>query len=284
MSEEAVLLKELDDRVLTLTLNRPQQRNAMNPLLMRELVESTRDAAEDARVGCVVLRGAGKGFCAGGDISVGNKEQSETEKTPEQQAADAERAARRGPDTLERRVDWLRGNMEVVRLLHQMPKPTIAMVHGFAAGAGMNIAAACDFRIVAEKTVFTTSFIKVAFSGDYGGSYFLTHLLGSAKARELYLLGDKINADEASRIGFVSRLVAEEELELTTRELAHRLANGPALAYRYMKRNLNAAMTANLEEILDMEALHMARTGSTDDHREAARAFFEKREPKFRGS
>src|SRR5882724_1606379 len=207
MSE--ILLREFSDGVLVLTLNRPDRLNALNPALMRALVEAARDAAEDARVGAVVLRGAGRAFCAGGDIGGPAKKQ---EPSPEEAAAIAEREAKRGPDTLETRVAWLRGNVEVVRLLHEMPKPTITMVQGAAAGAGLCLAAACDFRIVAENASFTTAFVKVGFAGDYGGTYFLTALCGPAKARELYLLGDKIDAAEALRIGLVTRVVPLEAL------------------------------------------------------------------------
>lgn len=283
MSEE-VLLKTLDNRVLTLTLNRPERLNALNPALMRALVEATRDAASDARVGCVVLKGAGKGFCAGGDIGVaGGKDSQVAEKTPEEQARDAERAAKRGPDGFESRVQWLRESMEAVRLLHEMPKPTIASVHGAAAGAGFCLAAACDFRIVADNAKFTTAFVHVGFSGDYGGTYLLTKLVGPMKARELYLLGEKIDAREAERIGLVTKLVAPDQLEAETMALASRLASGPPIAQRYMKQALNAAESGTLAEILDLEAQCQTRAGETQDHKEAARAFFEKRAPQFKG-
>lgn len=281
---DQVLLSQLEDRVLVLTLNRPDRRNAMNPALMRALTEALSGAEADARVGCVVLRGAGKGFCAGGDIGVaGDKNKSPTEKTAEQIEAEREAAEQRGPDTMERRVDWLRRSVEAARLLHQMPKPTVVAVHGAAAGAGFCLAAAADFRIVAQSASFVTSFVQVGFSGDYGGSYFLTQLLGSAKARELYLLGEKLDAQEAHRLGFVTRLVADDALQEQTLNFARRLAHGPGIAHRYIKQNLNAAMHSDLEEILDLESLNMTRTGMTEDHKEAAKAFFEKRKPSFRG-
>ncbi|MGH7858986.1 MAG: enoyl-CoA hydratase [Candidatus Binatia bacterium] len=275
-----VLTRDLNDGVLVLTLNRPDRLNALNPPLMRALVEAAHDAADDARVGVVVLRGSGRAFCAGGDIGGGDKA-----KAPgEEGAAAAEREAKRGPDTFEMRARWLRGNVEVVRLLRDVPKPTIAMVQGAAAGAGLCIAAACDLRVAAENATFTTAFAKVGFSGDYGGTYFLTRLLGTAKARELYFLGDRIDATEALRIGLVNKVVPLDALELETMALARRLARGPRVAYLYMKRALNAAEDGRLEDILDLESFYQTRTGATDDHREAARAFFEKREPVFKGS
>ena len=278
---EGPLLRRLDGRVLTLTLNRPERLNALNAGLMRALLEATKDAAEDARVGCVVLNGAGRAFCAGGDIGGGDKDK--TEKTAAQLATEQERAAKRGPDGHEARVSWLRECMEAARILHQMPKPTVASVHGAAAGAGLCLAAACDLRIVAEGATFSSAFVNVGLSGDYGGAYFLTQLIGPMKARELYLLGDKIDAAKAERIGLVTQLVKAEELEMQTAALARRLAEGPPIAHRYMKRTLIAAESGTLEQVLDLEGQFQTRASATLDHKEAARAFFEKRTPVFKG-
>jgi 2-(1,2-epoxy-1,2-dihydrophenyl)acetyl-CoA isomerase len=173
--------------------------------------------------------------------------------------------------------------METSRWLHEMPKPTIAMVRGAAAGAGLSLAMACDLRIAGDSARFATAFARVGYSGDFGGSYYLTQLVGSAKARELYYTADIIDAAEAHRLGLVNRVVADARLEEETMALATRLARGPRIAYRYMKRNFNAAESASLKELLDLEAWHHTRCGLTEDHREAARAFVEKREPQFRG-
>jgi 2-(1,2-epoxy-1,2-dihydrophenyl)acetyl-CoA isomerase len=165
-----------------------------------------------------------------------------------------------------------------------MPKPVIAALPGAAAGAGFALALACDLRIAAENAVLLTSFARVGFSGDYGGSFFATQLVGAAKARELYYLSERVSAQEALRLGLVNRVVPASELEKATRELALRLANGPTVAYRYMKENINrAASGADVLECLDLEATHHVHTGLTEDHREAARAFVEKREPTFKG-
>jgi 2-(1,2-epoxy-1,2-dihydrophenyl)acetyl-CoA isomerase len=165
-----------------------------------------------------------------------------------------------------------------------MPKPVIASLPGAAAGAGLSIALACDLRIASERAILTTAFAKVGFSGDYGGTWFLTQLVGSAKARELYFLSDRIDAKEAERLGLVNRVVPDDALESETRALARRLAGGATVAYRYMKENLNRALEgASLEDCLDLEATHHVHTGLTEDHREAAKAFVEKREPVFRG-
>jgi 2-(1,2-epoxy-1,2-dihydrophenyl)acetyl-CoA isomerase len=164
-----------------------------------------------------------------------------------------------------------------------MPKPTIAMVRGAAAGAGLSLAMACDMRIASETARFATAFARVGYSGDFGGSWFLTQLVGTAKARELYYTADILDAHAALGLGLVNRVVADADLERETRALAARLARGPRVAYRYMKRNMNAAESGTLHELLDLEAWHHSRTGATEDHREAARAFVEKREPAFKG-
>ena len=173
--------------------------------------------------------------------------------------------------------------MEVSRLLHEIPKPTIAAIPGAAAGAGLSIALACDMRIAAEGAKFTTAFTKVGLSGDFGGSWFLTRLVGTAKARELYYLSDIILAEEAERIGIVNRVVSPEALADEARTLALRLANGPRVALGFMKRNLTLAETEPLGRALDQEALNHSRTAVTEDHREAAKAFVEKRAPVFKG-
>ncbi len=168
--------------------------------------------------------------------------------------------------------------------LYKMPKPTIASLPGAAAGAGLSLALACDLRIASEKAVMTTAFAKVGFSGDYGGTYFLSQLVGSAKARELYFLSDRIDMNEALRLGLVNFVVPADRLESETARLAERLAKGPRVAYRYMKENLNRAVAgADVDDCLDLEATHHVHTGSTEDHREAAKAFVEKREPVFKG-
>ncbi|HGJ8973800.1 enoyl-CoA hydratase [Pseudomonas citronellolis] len=278
MSED-LLLETLDDGVLTLTLNRPERLNALNPPLLRALREGMERASRNHAARVVVIAGAGRAFCAGGDIA--GKPEKKAEETGE--AAPTPRKER-APDSVASRIDWLRGNMEAVRLLYQMDKPTIAMIRGATVSVGMALAAACDFRVVSENASFTTGFAKVGFSGDYGASYFLTRLLGSAKARELMFLSDMLDAREAQRIGLVSRLVADAELEAQTQALARRLADGPPLTYRFMKKNLNAAVDGNLDQILDMEATHMVLSSLTSDQREAVKAFMEKRKPQFSGT
>ena len=164
-----------------------------------------------------------------------------------------------------------------------MPKPTIASLPGAAAGAGLSYALACDLRVMSSSAIMTTAFAKVGFSGDYGGSYFMTQLIGSAKARELYYLSERITAEEALKLGLTNWVCDPEELMEKTMEIATQLASGPSVAYRYMKENLNRAMNGEIDDCLDLEATHHIHCGQTEDHRNATKAFVEKRTPVFTG-
>jgi len=219
----------------------------------------------------VVLTGAGKGFCAGGDVKGMNNRNEGSGGSGQ-------------PPSIDAAIHRQRVNQRATAgKLFKMPKPTLAALPGAAAGAGLGLALACDLRIMASSAILTTAFAKVGFSGDYGGTYFLTQLVGSAKAREMYYLSDRVSADEALRLGLTNWVCAPEELAAKAAEIAARLAAGPTIAYRYMKENLNRAMAGEVDECLDMEATHHVHTGQTADHREAAKAFVEKREPVFVG-
>jgi 2-(1,2-epoxy-1,2-dihydrophenyl)acetyl-CoA isomerase len=261
----ADLIEQVKDGVAVLTLNRPDRLNAMSRPMLDALLEALPRLAEDPAVGVVVLTGAGRGFCAGGDVKA-MAEGSEL-----------------GGQTMEEKAQALRSRMETSRWLHEMPKPTIAMMRGPAAGAGLSLAMACDLRVASDTVKLGTAFARVGYSGDFGGSYYLTQLVGTAKARELYFTADLLDAQQALGLGLVNRVVEDARLEEETMALASRLARGPRVAYRYMKRNMNAAESASLKDMLDLEAWHHTRTGMTEDHREAARAFVEKREPQFKG-
>ena len=262
------LLSTLDNGVLTLTLNRPEARNAMSGAMNQALGEQLAWAELDSAVKCVVLTGAGKGFCAGGDVKG---------------MADREGGGGAAP-TLDEAIHRQRVNQRATAgRLHKMPKPTIAALPGAAAGAGFALALACDLRIMARGAIMTTAFARVGFSGDYGGSYFLTQLVGSAKARELYYLSERVGAEEALALGLTNWVCEADELAARTAEIAARLAAGPTVAYRYMKENLNRAMAGEVDDCLDLEATHHIHCAATADHREAARAFVEKREPVFLG-
>ncbi|MGH7313417.1 MAG: enoyl-CoA hydratase-related protein, partial [Candidatus Rokuibacteriota bacterium] len=202
-------LEAVKDGVAVLTLNRPDRLNALSPRMLQGLLEALPRLAEDPAVGALVLTGAGRAFCAGGDVK-----------------AMAEGREAEGV-TLEARAQALRGRMEVSRWLHELPKPTIAMVRGAAAGAGLSLALACDLRIAGDSARFGTAFARVGYSGDFGGSFYLSTLVGTAKARELYFTADLVDAAEAHRLGLVNRVVPDARLEDETMALATRLARGP---------------------------------------------------------
>src|SRR5262245_36836725 len=228
------LLEVIKGGVATLTLNRPDRLNAMSGAMMDGLEEALPRLAGDSAVGVVVLTGAGRGFCAGGDVR-----------------AMAEGSEMSGV-TLEERAPVLRARMEISRWLHDMPKPTIAMVRGPAAGAGLSLALACDLRIAGDTARFGTAFARVGYSGDFGGSFFLTRLVGTAKARELYYTADILGADQALAIGLANRVVPDARLEEEGTALARRLAGGRGVGLRYMKGNMNAAEDGVVKEVLDV--------------------------------
>jgi 2-(1,2-epoxy-1,2-dihydrophenyl)acetyl-CoA isomerase len=266
MSEsERVLLSSTEGRVLILTLNRPEKLNALTKELHDELLESIARASTDKSVGCVMLTGAGTAFCSGGDL--GSAPQRAESQRPIQ----------------EDRADTLLHHGETTRLLHSMPKPTIAMVNGVAAGAGLALALACDLRVMSRAAVLTAAYLKVGLCGDLGVSYFLTHLVGPARARELLFLNRKLDAETALQWGLANRLEDPDGLSAATLGVARQLAEAPAVAIRYMKQNLLRAETQTLLEVIESEAFGMARCGRTQDAKEAALAFREKRPPKFTG-
>ncbi|CCE00606.1 enoyl-CoA hydratase [Bradyrhizobium sp. STM 3809] len=263
----STVLQHLDSGLLTITMNRPERRNALNSDMTKGLVEAAQRAANDPDVRAVLLKGAGGTFCVGGDVKA---------------MAEAKGSAKTAP-SFETKVTTLRERMEVSRLLHLMQKPVVAQIDGAAAGAGLSIALACDLRVAGESAKITTAFAKVGLSGDFGGTYFLTQLLGSAKARELYLTSPILSAREALALGMVTKVVPDAEVEAAARELAMSLAQGPSVTLGYIKRNINNAETMTLEACFDAEAVHHSRCSDTEDHKEAARAFVEKRAPAFHG-
>lgn len=262
------LLAHVDDGVAVLTMNRPERRNALSRAMLDALARSLEACETHDDIGAVLLTGAGGAFCAGGDVKgMASREDGDI------------------AENIDARIHRQRISQRATAgRLYQMPKPTIAALPGAAAGAGFSLALACDLRIAGESAVMTTAFAKVGFSGDYGGTYFLTHLIGAAKARELYYLSDRIDMKEAERLGLVNRVVPDGDLMREALTLAKRLATGPRVAYRYMKENLNrAAQGGAWDDCLDLEATHHIHTGLTQDHREAAQAFVDKRQPKFVG-
>jgi 2-(1,2-epoxy-1,2-dihydrophenyl)acetyl-CoA isomerase len=262
------LIETISGGIATITLNRPESRNSLTPAMMKGLAEALPRLAADPAVRVVVLTGAGRAFCAGGDVK--------------------SFAARAGGgvvavESFEDRVNDLRSRMEMVRWLHEMPKPTLAVIPGPAAGAGLSMALACDMRIAADDAKMTTAFSKVGLSGDFGGSYFLNQLVGAARARQMYFTAEVVKADEALRIGLVNRVVPYEQLDKAAADYAQELLALPTIAVGYMKKNLNTGLRSNLSDVLDSEATNMIRTFETQDHKGAAKAFVEKRAPQFSG-
>lgn len=273
-----VLFEKRPNGVAKITLNRPDSLNAMGGELMPLLASHLRDCATDPDVRCVVLTGAGRAFCAGGDVKA--------------MAAGREILAGAGGNgkpvsasgLLARSVEGLRKSQrDTSYQLHTMPKVTIAMLNGHAVGAGLSLALACDIRIASDKAKLGTAFRNVGFSGDFGGSYFMTKIAGIETARYMYYTGEIVAAERAHSLSLVSKVVPHDELEAETMKVADHIAAGPTLAYSRMKENLNRAETCDLSTALDAEAMNMILSGQTKDHMEAARAFVEKRQPTFTG-
>jgi 2-(1,2-epoxy-1,2-dihydrophenyl)acetyl-CoA isomerase len=261
------LLASVDEGVATITLNRPESRNAMTGEMLGALARVLAQCEMDAAVKCLVLTGAGKGFCAGGDVKGMAAGGVVSDDITVDEAIHRQRVSQRA----------------TAGKLFTMPKPTIAALPGAAAGAGLSLALACDLRIMSTNAIMTTAFARVGFSGDYGGTYFMTQLLGAARARQLYFLSERVSAEEALSLGLTNWVVEPDELADKTLEIATRLATGPTVAYRYIKENLNRAMAGDMDDCLDLEVTHHVHAAFTEDHREAAQAFVEKREPRFKG-
>lgn len=254
------------NRIAKITIDRPEARNAMSREMWVELPRLLERCWHDADIGCVVLTGTGEAFCAGGDVK-----------------AMTERLEKGHTQSIEAEAAFIRGIMESSRLLHEMPKPTLAVVNGACAGAGFSLALSCDLRLADQNAKFTTAFARVGGSGDFGGSWFLSKIIGTSKARELYYLARVFNGAEAADMGIVNSAVAAETLDETAEDWASQLANGPSVALSYMKRNMNLAEHGTLSQALDQEAMHMVLSMRTEDHKEAAQAFVEKRKPEFKG-
>lgn len=262
MTDPTSIRLEVEDHVANVTLDRPEARNAMDLAMLDRLPELLAELRDDASVRCITLTGAGeKAFCAGGDVSgLGD--------------GGGHEAAERDTSGLADRIEgWAQASV----LLHEMPKPTLGVINGTAAGAGMGLALACDLRIGCERSRFITSFARIAMSGDFGGSHLLTQVVGTAKARELYFLSDPVSADEAVSLGLLNWKVPGEVLYERTREVALRLAALPAVTQAAMKANLNASLGSRLGDVVRLEAESMAKTSTSPEAAAAASAFFASR-------
>jgi 2-(1,2-epoxy-1,2-dihydrophenyl)acetyl-CoA isomerase len=260
MAEE--VLTNVSDRVATLTFNRPEKLNALSQDLLARSIAALSDWSRDPEIGCIVVTGSGRAFCAGGDVSTMAADDSET---------------------LESKIDRLRGMQELSWLLYNIPKVTIAAVNGFAMGAGLGVCLACDLRIASDQSKYGTAYAKVGYGGDFGTTWLLTHYVGPPKAKELFFLGELIDAPEALRLGLINRVLPHESLRAEVDAIASRIAHGPLTSYRYMKANVNLAASTDFRALLDREAETHMRCSMTEDHKEGVRAFMEKREPRFKG-
>lgn len=257
------LLFEQHGRVAIFTFNRPEARNALSDDLTGALRKGLAWAATDDSVGAVVITGAGTAFCAGGDVkAMGNRASA--------------------PMSLQAQYDeMISRHLELAGALHKMRKPTIAAMPGAAAGAGMAMALACDFRIASDSAFLSTAYARIGLSGDYGIAWLLTRTVGPAKARELMLTSARVSAQEALKLHLVNQVCPDADLKTETIKFAETLANGPAIAFAYMKDNLDEAFSVDHATAIEHEADRLLKARSTNDHKEAVKAFAEKREPKF---
>jgi enoyl-CoA hydratase/carnithine racemase len=262
------LLCTIRERVAVITLNRPEARNALSDTLTPALRTVIRTCGEDPQIGALLITGAGTAFCAGGDVKGmgAHRDKKKLEMSLEEKVAD-----------LQERQRLLTGALVSVR------KPTIAALPGPAVGAGLAIAMACDIRIAAQSAFISTGYARVALSGDYGIAWLMTRLVGTSRARELMFTGEKVDAGRCEAIGLVNRVVTDDKLHDEAFALAKSLAEGPRLALRYMKDNLDEALLFDFETARDHEAQRLIRLTTTADHKEAVQAFIEKRKPMFTG-
>jgi len=257
-----VIFTEVANKVATLTFNRPDKLNALSLELLEVSTAALKSWSADPDIGCIVVTGAGRAFCAGGDVSTMAQDDTET---------------------LEQKIDRLRSMQELSWQLFNSPKVTIASVNGFAMGAGLGVCLSCDIRIASDQAKFGTAYAKVGYGGDFGTTWLLTHYAGAPKAKELFFLSEIIDAAEAHRLGLVNRVVGHDGLASEVNSIASRIAHGPLTSYRYMKANVNMASNVDFKTMLDREAETHMRCSMTADHKEGVRAFMEKREPKFTG-
>ena len=265
------LLCRLEDRVAIITLNRPKKKNALSDHLTPALRQTLLDLETKREVGCILITGSGDAFCAGGDIGGMGGNASKDEEVSERLTA-------------EERVRALIHKQETLTLrLADHAKPTIAALPGVAAGAGLCIALACDIRVACRSAFVTTAYRNIGFSGDYGGSWLLTQLVGPSKAKELFFTGRRVQSDEALALGIFNNVFEDASFENEALAMAKQIASGPPIAIAFMKEHINRAVTGDLRSNLAMEADRLIRCAATSDHKEAVKAFMEKRTPVFTG-
>jgi 2-(1,2-epoxy-1,2-dihydrophenyl)acetyl-CoA isomerase len=261
---ETDLLINLEERVLTLTLNRPSKLNALSEAMIMAAIDRLRRAVSDPAVGAIVMTGSGRGFCAGGDVS-------------------AMAGSEGGGLGFEQRVDRQNAIHELSQLLWEMPKITIAAVNGVAVGAGLGIALSCDMCFAAESARLGTAFAKVGLGGDFGTSWQLAQKVGAAKAKELFILGELLSAEKAAQLGLLNRVLPDASLMDEVVAIARRIAHGPLVSYRYTTQNVNMAADSDFASPLKRDAVTHLRCSQTQDPREGVAAFLENRAPRFTG-
>jgi 2-(1,2-epoxy-1,2-dihydrophenyl)acetyl-CoA isomerase len=258
-----VVKLEVRDRIGVITLNRPDRRNALHADMYAPVKAALEQWAGAEDVGCIVLTGAGKGFCAGGDVKGGRRRQED------------------GAPTIEESTAQLLDDVQFARLLHESPKLTLAAVNGAAAGAGMALALACDLRVMTASAKFVPGWIRLAFAGDFGGPWFLTRLVGPSKALEILVGNMTLTAEDALTLGLANRVVADEQFQEVWRSWAAEFARAPQEAVALVKANVRQALTDPLSSYLPAETERQVLSGTTADHRTAVRAWLEKSEPDF---
>ncbi len=256
------LLYEVKDRIATLTLNRPDKMNAFTGAMIERWAWALNEAQRDPDVNVVVVTGAGKAFCSGGDVA---------------------RMGQGEPTPLDHKNTLWEHIHRVPKALEQMDKPVIAMVNGVAVGAGMGMAVMCDLRIASDAARFSTGYVRVGLVPGDGDTYFLPRLVGSAKALELLWTAEFIEAPEAERLGIVNHVVPADRLAEETFALARKIADGPQVPIRMIKRLVYQSLRLDLRTHLDLVSSHMAVVRETEDHKEGVQAFKDKRPPKFKG-
>jgi enoyl-CoA hydratase/carnithine racemase len=261
------LLVDLQDKVAVITLNRPEARNALSNELTGALRAAIAWAGEASEVGGILLTGAGSAFCSGGDVK-----------------AMGARQAKAAPPSAHAQFQEMRArHQEVAGALYALRKPTVAALPGPAAGAGMAIALSCDIRLAADSAFLSTAYARIGLSGDYGIAWLLRRVVGPGRARQLMLTAERVPSARAYEMGLVNDVVPDAELPDAAQALARKLANGPQVALAYMKDNLDEALGIDHATAIEREADRLLKARSTSDHREAVRAFAEKREPNFTG-
>ncbi len=258
------LLCEIRDRVAIVTLNKPHKKNALGDIFTPALRQTLLELETRSDVGCLLIWGAGDAFCSGGDVT-------------------GMGGSRSGPvkNVHERAVELTRKQQTLTGRLYHFSKPTVAALSGAAAGAGLSIALACDVRVGSESAFITTAFRNIGLSGDYGASWFLPRLVGLARAKHLFFTAQRLKAEQCLEIGLFAEVYPDSEFRESAFKYAKSIAMGPALALGLMKKNLNAGLEQPLDDSLSLEANHLMLTGGSEENKEAARAFIEKREPQF---